>query len=290
MPTTIPTTTSFTRPGSPSAGDAYFETDTKNYIIYDGTAWRGYNYDDTTAFTNRYKLNFDGSGDYANTGYISGSSTGFSHSLWWNTTNTASSMTPFSNTGTGNVASWLRPSNGNFYIIFKNGGTTHNFYPQTPDSNAYSTTNSTGYNRDLCDGNWHHIVITFSGTTVKVYTDGTEWISDTLNASYAGGGSQYVIGRNGNSAGYYMNGSVDEISTFEYELTSTQVSDIYNSGTPVHVGSFGLNLSPSGYWRGGDNDNGTGSTVTDLGSGGNNATLSGNAVIANIGTGESIYV
>jgi len=290
MPTTIPTTTSSTRPGSPSTGDAYFETDTKNFIIYDGTAWRGYNYDDTTAFTNRYKLNFDGSGDYANTGYISGSSTGFSHSLWWNTTNTSSSITPFSNNGTGNIASWLRPSNGNLYIIFKSGGTTHNFYPQTPDSNAYSTTNSTGYNRDLCDGNWHHIVITFSGTTVKVYTDGTEWISDTLNASYAGGGSQYVIGRNGNSAGYYMNGSVDEISTFEYELTSTQVSDIYNSGTPVHVGSFGLNLSPSGYWRGGDNDNGTGSTVTDLGSGGNNATLSGNAVIANIGTGESIYV
>jgi len=290
MPTTIPTTTSFTRPGSPSAGDAYFETDTKNYIIYDGASWYGYKYDETTAFTNRYKLAFDGSGDYANTGYISSSTTGFSYSLWWNTTNTSSSITPFSNNGTGNIASWLRPSNGNLYIIFKSGGTSHNFYPQTPDSNAYSTTNSTGYNRDLCDGNWHHIVITFSGTTVKVYTDGTEWISDTLNASYAGGGSEYVMGRNGNSSGYYMNGSVDEISTFEYELTSTQVSDIYNSGTPVHVGSFGLNLSPSGYWRGGDNDNGTGSTVTDLGSGGNNATLSGNAAIASIGTGESIYV
>ena len=287
---TFSTCTSTTRPSSPTDGDVLFETDTKNVIVWDGSAWYGYDYDDTTAFTNRYKLNFDGSGDYANTGYVSGTSSGFSYSLWWNTTNTASSMTPFSNEGTGNKATWLRPSNGNFYILFKSGATTHAFYPQTPSATAYSTTNSTGYNRNLCDGNWHNIVITFSGTTVKVYTDGTEWISDTLNASYAGGGSQYVIGRNGNLASYYMNGSLDEISTFEYALTSTQVSNIYNSGTPVHVGSFGLNLSPSGYWRGGDNDNGTGSTVTDIGSGGNNATLSGNASIAGIGTGESIYV
>lgn len=286
---TFSTCTSTNRPPSPNDGDVLFETDTKTVIVWDGSNWYGYDYDDTTAFTNRYKLNFDGSGDYANTGYVSGTSSGFSYSLWWNTTNTASSITPLSNNGTGNWASWLRPSNGNFYIIFKSGGTTHNFYPQTPGATSYSTTNSTGYNRNLCDGNWHNIVITFSGTTVKVYTDGTEWISDTLNASYAGGGSQYVIGRNGNSAGYYMNGSLDEISTFEYALTATQVANIYNSGTPVHVGSFGLNLSPTGYWRGGDNDNGTGSTVTDI-AGGNNATLSGHASINAIGSGESIYV
>lgn len=45
MPTTIPSTTSSTRPGSPSTGDAYFETDTKRYIIYDGANWRQYYYD-----------------------------------------------------------------------------------------------------------------------------------------------------------------------------------------------------------------------------------------------------
>jgi len=45
MPTTIPSITSSTRPGSPSIGDAYFETDTNNYIIYDGSAWRAYNSD-----------------------------------------------------------------------------------------------------------------------------------------------------------------------------------------------------------------------------------------------------
>lgn len=65
MPTTIPTTTSSTRPGSPSTGDAYFETDTNNYIIYDGANWRGYNSDGVSyGFpTSTYSAYFDGIDD-----------------------------------------------------------------------------------------------------------------------------------------------------------------------------------------------------------------------------------
>ena len=39
---TITTTTSTGRPNSPLTGDMYFETDTKNYVVYDGTTWRSY--------------------------------------------------------------------------------------------------------------------------------------------------------------------------------------------------------------------------------------------------------
>ena len=39
---TITTTTSIARPDNPSAGDIHFETDTKNYVVYDGAAWRSY--------------------------------------------------------------------------------------------------------------------------------------------------------------------------------------------------------------------------------------------------------
>lgn len=41
---TLQTTTSSSRP-SAQAGDTYFETDTKNIIVYDGTNWRGYQWD-----------------------------------------------------------------------------------------------------------------------------------------------------------------------------------------------------------------------------------------------------
>lgn len=42
---TFLTTTSTSRPSSPTSGDVYFETDTKNVIIWDGTNWRGYQWD-----------------------------------------------------------------------------------------------------------------------------------------------------------------------------------------------------------------------------------------------------
>ena len=63
MPTTIPTTTSSTRP-SASAGDAYFETDTKNYIIYDGADWRGYASDGIPFAKGTQSADFGGTNEY----------------------------------------------------------------------------------------------------------------------------------------------------------------------------------------------------------------------------------
>jgi len=290
MPTTIPTTTSTARASlSPSAGDAYFETDTKNYIIYDGSNWYVYNYDDTTAFTNRYKLTFDGSGDYASTNYYQGSTTAFSYSFWTNCTNTTSSMAWMSTSptsGNGGGFRVITPSSTKaFYVLVSNGSTT------------YANVSVGGTNSTLAirDGDWHHVVFSINGTAIKIWIDGGSGGSpnytDTSTVSYVGNsGTPLTIGRNGANAAYYYNGALDEVAVFEYELSASEVSDLYNNGTPVHAGSSGLNLSPSGYWRGGDNDNGTGSTVTDLATAGNDATLSGNAAIAGIGTGESIYV
>jgi len=196
---------------------------------------------------------------------------------------------------------WLSssPTSGNgggFRVI--SPSTTKAFYVLVSDgSSTYTNASVGGTNATLAirDGNWHHVVLSISGTAIKIWIDGGSGGSpthtDTSTVSYVGNATTPLyFGKNGANNSYYLNGSLDEVAVFEYELSSTQVSNIYNSGTPVDVGSFGLNLSPAGYWRGGDSDNGTGSTVTDLGSGGNNATLSGNAAIVGIGAGESIYV
>lgn len=287
---TLLTTTSSTRPSSPSAGDTYFETDTKTVIVWDGSNWYGYEYDDTTAFTNRYKLNFDGNGDYANTTYYQGSTTAISYSFWTKSSDTTSSMAwlgAFSSAGSG--------QGGGLNIITPNS--TKAFYALVSDgTSTYTNNNIGGTNASLAirDGDWHHLVFSINGTAIKIWIDGGSGGSpthtDTSTVSYVGNAIHpTVFGRLGSYASYYLNGSLDEVAIFEYELSATQVSNIYNGGTPVHVGSFGLNLNPAAYWRGGDNDNGTGSTVTDI-VGGNNATLSGNASINTIGAGESIYV
>lgn len=59
--------TSSTRPSNPVAGDVYFETDTKNVIIWDSSNWRGYQNDGISigAVTNSYSLSLDGTDDHA---------------------------------------------------------------------------------------------------------------------------------------------------------------------------------------------------------------------------------
>ena len=72
-----------------------------------------------------------------------------------------------------------------------------------------------------------------------------------------------------NGASLFLNGYVDEVAIFNSALSASDVSDIYNSGVPADLTS----LSPVNWWRMGDNDGGTGTTITDQGSGGNNGTL-----------------
>jgi len=269
MPTTIPTTTSSTRPGSPSTGDAYFETDTKNYIIYDGANWYVYNYDESTAFSNTLSLSFDGNDDLI-TNFQAPATTTYSVSMWLKSTDTTSKFAFIDDSPTvGGQGSFqiISPSGGNFYILFKNGST----------ANLKNGVGGTGATLDLRDGLWHHLAVTINGTSLKIYKDGgdaainsgspsnnqgTPFVSETTttsnswssNVGMAGNsGTNYVIGSQGYTAStYHFNGVLDEVAFFSTELSGANISAIYNSGVPNDVGSQGLNLSPIAYFRMGD--------------------------------------
>lgn len=269
MPTTIPSITSSTRPGSPSTGDAYFETDTQNYIISNGSNWYVYNYDDTTAFSNNLSLSFDGSNDYVATNYKpSSSATALSISYWMKSTSYSGGAAAFSVEGYPDTEKSFRfnfTPTGTFYVTVSNGSASYN-------NTTESATNSPTQGINLFDGSWHHVLGTLNGQSVKVYVDGVEEFTLTSTVTYAGGDQTYpyYIGMLGNGyPSYYWNGELDEVSVFETELSSSDVTAIYNSGVPTDLTSY----SPVGWWRMGDNDGGTGTTITDQGSGGNNGTL-----------------
>ena len=67
----------------------------------------------------------------------------------------------------------------------------------------------------------------------------------------------------------FFNGKLDEISLFSSTLSASDIATLYNSGVPGDVSS----LNPVGWWRMGDNNGGSGTTITDQGSGSNNGTL-----------------
>jgi hypothetical protein len=76
------------------------------------------------------------------------------------------------------------------------------------------------------------------------------------------GTSDVYFGSNGYDATYCVDGLIDEVAIIGSELSAAQVSTIYNSGDTTSLSAY----SPIGWWRMGDNDAGTGTTITNQGS------------------------
>ncbi len=284
---TITPTTSSTRPTA-QAGRIAFETNTKNIIVNDGTNWYAYNYDDTTAFSNNLSLSFDGADDLQTT-YNAATST-FSMSVWIKASS-GTSMSFGATSGNNSVGSkgvniLTSTTAGNGFLIAWKGYNTGHAPAGLGGANAAL---------DILDGEWHHLAYTINGTSIKLYKDGGDAAINSSNPSNtqgspfgtftagtalsAGGFDSlhpYTIGSLVN--GYFFTGKMDELAFFESELSGSDVSAIYNSGVPTDVGSQGLNLSPSAYFRMGDGSsdtNSSGATPSNLDSVGTLTSLVG---------------
>ena len=123
------------------------------------------------------------------------------------------------------------------------------------------------------DGNWHHVVVTFKKSDTnryKIYVDGELKAEKSgYNSNVFASSHSFKIGTNSGTGTTNFNGNIDEVAFWKTKLTLTDVQNIYNSGVPNDISSY----NPISWWRMGDNDSGTGTTVTDQGSGGNNGSL-----------------
>ena len=159
------------------------------------------------------------------------SNTPFSFSFWMKTTAAA---TAFLSTrcNTSAHAQW----NIMYYYTSSNKKVLFEISPANSAGNRMSVANTTG--NDLHDGTWHHIAITYSGSRllsgVKIYTDGTSQtvVDDSTNtlSTNAPTGTAGAIGSRTATFGSYLTGSLDEFGIFNRELTSTEVSTLYNAG------------------------------------------------------------
>ena len=247
MPTTLPTTTSSDRASlTPSAGDAYFETDTKNYIIYDGTNWRVYNNDavaynlsSTTLSVDFTKTGSATTNDWLQTDYQTASSTGFTFSAWIksNVTNSQRIFDNYIPTLTHQLA--LRVASGNYILYYYTGGTSNVLF------------NSTSYSASgVFDGNWRHLAVTLAGTTAKIYEGGALKYQGTFIGTYTAIASNFRIGSNQSNSDTY-DGLMDEVAFFDRALTADQISNQYNNHEY---------LSPSCHFRMGDGGSDTDSS------------------------------
>lgn len=169
------------------------------------------------------------------------------------------------------LSAWIKTSTAHGPIINKGTwGTNPDGYGLYMESNVLkgqvggevlsATTN-------IADGAWHHVALVnyndSGAQKFQLYVDGTAEGTAT-ESGYLVGDTKLYIGSRLSSAvvtNAYFNGTIDEMSVWDREITALEISDIYNSGCPnnLHVISDKyikkhiLSLDPLiAWWRFGD--------------------------------------
>jgi hypothetical protein len=245
-------------------------TDAGAVVVYDSGVWRTFANEYVSGLSNNYSVDFDGTNDYM--GVTPSSSIDlYGFSAWFKSNSLISASS--------GIKGVLLGQGGSSYFLALGGNATGDFTNElitirqgAQNSFAYTSASAT------IDTNWHHIAAAWSTSSATTGGDGYDIYLDGVKVGNAAGtstpsspytlSSTFSIGMRANGI-YYFNGLIDEVAIFNSALSASDVTSIYNSGTPNDISS----LSPVGWWRMGDNDGGTGTTVTDQGSGGNDGTL-----------------
>ena len=125
------------------------------------------------------------------------------------------------------------------------------------------------------DGDWHHVVCAVNVNTLKYYIDGsldstqtfTVAIGDCSVGTTTSNLQLACRTRNNGDRTSFTECSLDEVSFFNAELSSSDVTAIYNSGAPTDLSSY---TSLIAWYRMGDGD--TYPTISDN-KGSNDATM-----------------
>jgi hypothetical protein len=263
----------------PITGDVVLRASDNAVLLYNGSAWKEFQPDAGPGFSNQYSVSLDGSNDYIDCGGDAdfsftdgaGNDSAFSVSAW----------VKFDSITRARIISKDVSTGSREYLFGTNNANKVNMILGTGSVNL-DIQNNTAINTTA----WFHIVATYDGSKsasgLKVYVNAdASSLSDNSVGSYSGmastiGNLEFGRFANGHS---FFNGLMDDVAVFDYELTEPEVAALRDTSGSNPVPANISSLSPVGWWRMGENDGGTGSTITDKGSGGNDATLMNGADI-----------
>lgn len=132
------------------------------------------------------------------------------------------------------VYSTARASSGGLQVIFGYGADSNNqsygaYINYTGELVLWlggTSDRPTGYTLPL--NTWVNLVITYSGTNAYVYINGNQVYTTSITIST--GSSFFLFGVHPNSSSWGHVGYLDEIAIWNRQLTSTEVTQLYNSG------------------------------------------------------------
>ena len=200
---------------------------------------------------NQNSVSFDGANDYCSFTEEDLSSGVLTFSAWVNFSNLAGGEEPII-ADDGNLSHWhFKASNGYFYLKGLGGQSFAGPWSGTPATDT-----------------WYHMMLIDDGlgnnnSSVKAYIDGA-FVANFKTTGIDG----FRFDTIAKSGGRYFPGKIDEVAIWQNDQTAN-IAAIYNSGVPGDLSDY----NPLHWYRMGDNDGGSGTTITDQGSGGNNGTL-----------------
>ena len=205
----------------------------------------------SSSFSNTQSTDYDGVDDYVDCGSISAlnSASTVSISMWCKKSSTSGVNISVGSLVSSTNGIWIQWFTDNtLYFTIRNGAIMTTSYALSGDTN------------------WHNIVGVYNGVNAKIYVDGNLVVTGTNIPSSLSStvGNNFEIGSLDGS--FFTSGNIDEVAVWDSELSASDVTNIYNSGVPNDISSISGLVS---WWR----FEGTGTTATDSGSGGNDGTL-----------------
>ena len=218
-------------------------TDAGSIVVYDSGSWRTFANEYAPAgFSNNYSLQFDGTDDSANT--------------------TLGSQIFNGDFG---LSFWIKPTRAGSNTILVHLGSSSSYsdgFRLYQQSSGFTLWNGLGGYNNVFGGTigsvtlnaWQNIIVTRSGSSMTFYINGSSVGTGTNSSAYTN--TALTIAYNQYTR---YQGLIDEVSLFNSALSSSDATAIYNSGVPGDLSS----LSPAAWWKMGDSDGGSGSTISD---------------------------
>ena len=182
-------------------------------------------------------FDFNGTSDLIN-GTFSQSFSSLSYSFWL----------AWDDSGTSNLQVLLESETTAKGLVYTGSGSTDSIAVR-----LNTTLSDALFESAIPNANFHHYVITWDGTNVRLYVDGSEHTSSPISRAWSSPtfSSLNIASRSGGSL--YLDGKIDEVGIWSRALTSTEVTELYNSGsglaypfsadTNVNVSTLTLSLT-----------------------------------------------
>ena len=153
---------------------------------------------------------------------------GFGMALSYNGANTFVAGT-YAQLPQGNNArtleAWVRTTSRNTMVVFNYGTLVYNERSCMLMGNGFVSHigeyNDTWGSIYIADGLWHHLAITFDGSTLSQYIDGV--VDYSVNNNFNTNGFDINIGRRVNLNGEWFNGDIDEVVIWDRALTQQEI-------------------------------------------------------------------